>query len=223
MKSGYPVKHFISTFLFFSILFISAGRIDYRPGLVYVAIGFVMALLHYTVLRIDAELLNERLRPGKGSRKWDKIILGLLSLTMISMYVIAGLDSGRYHWSPPFHWTIHLLGGILTAFGQLLFLIAQSQNKFFSSTVRIQTDRGHTVYDKGPYGVVRHPGYLGSMVQLAGFPLLFGSVWSLIPIGVAILLLVVRTNLEDATLKNELQGYLDYSAKTRHKAIPYVW
>jgi protein-S-isoprenylcysteine O-methyltransferase Ste14 len=223
MKTNYLVKHFIGTFLFFTIIFISAGRLVYWQGLIYVIIGLIMGLLNYTVFRIDSELLSERSKPGAGTKKWDKAILGLSFLITILMYVTAGLDSGRFHWSPDFHWGLSLTGIFLTASGQLLFLTAQKQNKFFSSTVRIQTDREHTVCDTGLYKVVRHPAYLGSIIQLLGFPLLFGSLWSIIPICLSITLLIIRTILEDKTLKNELKGYLEYSNKTPYKIIPFVW
>jgi protein-S-isoprenylcysteine O-methyltransferase Ste14 len=223
MKTSYLIKHIIGSFLFFTIIFISAGRIDYWQGLIYVIIGLIMSVLNYTVFRIDSELLKERSKPGEGTKNWDKAILGLSFLMTISMYIVAGLDSGRYHWSPEFHWSICLAGVILTISGQLLFLIAQKQNRFFSSTVRIQTDREHTVCENGLYKVVRHPAYLGSIIQLLGFPLLFGSLWSIIPICLSIILFITRTNLEDKTLKNELKGYLEYSDKTRFKIIPYVW
>jgi protein-S-isoprenylcysteine O-methyltransferase Ste14 len=223
MKTNYLIKHFFGTFLFFTIIFISAGRIYYWQGLVYVIIGLIMGLLNYTVFRIDSELLKERSKPGDGTKKWDKIILGLSLLVTISMYVIAGLDSGRYHWSMNFHWSLYLLGIILTISGQLLFLIAQKQNVFFSSTVRIQTDREHKVCETGLYKIVRHPAYLGSVIQSLGFPLLFGSLWSIIPVCLMIILLITRTNLEDKTLKNELKGYVEYSDKTRYRILPYVW
>jgi len=223
MKASYLIKLFIGTFLFFAILFISAGRLDYWQGLIYVIIGLIMFILNYTVLRIDPELLKERSKPGEGTKNWDKIILGLSFLITISMYIIAGLDSGRYHWSPEFPMSLVLMGILLTASGQLLFLIAQKQNKFFSSTVRIQTNREHTVCETGLYKFVRHPAYLGSIIQAVGFPLLFGSLWSIIPIGMMIILLITRTALEDKTLKNELKGYPEYSNKTRYKIIPYIW
>jgi protein-S-isoprenylcysteine O-methyltransferase Ste14 len=223
MKINYLAKLFIGTFIFFAIIFVSAGRINYWQGLIYVTIGLIMFILNNTVLRIDSQLSDERSKPGEGTKKWDKIILGLSFLVTISMYIIAGLDSGRFHWSPDFHWSLYLLGIILTILGQLLFLIAQKQNKFFSSTVRIQTDREHIVCETGLYRVVRHPAYLGSIIQSLGFPLFFGSLWSIIPISVMIMLLITRTNLEDRTLKNELKAYLEYSEKTRYKIIPYVW
>ena len=223
MKAKYLIKQLVGTFIFFAIPFISAGRINYWQGLIYVAIGLTMVLLNFTILRVDSELLKERSRPGENTKKWDKTILGLSFLATISMYITAGLDSGRYHWSADFHWSIYLIGIILTISGQLLFLIAQKQNKFFSSTVRIQTDREHTVCETGLYKIVRHPAYMGSIIQALGFPLLFGSLWSIIPISLLIVLFIIRTDLEDKTLKNELKSYPEYADKTRYKLIPYVW
>jgi protein-S-isoprenylcysteine O-methyltransferase Ste14 len=223
MKTSYILKHFIGSFIFFLILFFSAGKIDYWQGLVYVLIGLIMSVLNYTILRPDSDLLTERTKPGEGSKNWDKIILGLSLLITISMYTVAGLDSGRYLWSPDFHWSLSLIGIFLTASGQLLFLLAQKQNKFFSSTVRIQTDRNHTVCDTGLYKIVRHPAYFGSIIQLFGFPLLFGSLWSILPAGLLIALHVTRTYLEDKTLKEELSGYSEYSLNTRYMIFPYIW
>lgn len=222
MKTSYLIKQFLGTLLFFGIIFISAGRINYWQGLIYLIIGLIMVLLNHTVLRIDSELLMERSKAGEGAKSWDKLILGLSFLTTISMYITAGLDSGRYHWSPNFHWSLYLMGIIFTALGQLLFLIAQKQNKFFSSIARIQTDREHVVCETGLYKMVRHPAYLGSIIQSLGFPLLFGSLWSLIPIGILIILLLTRTNLEDKMLKNELKGYREYALKNRYKIIPFI-
>lgn len=223
MKAGYIIKHFAGTFIFFLIIFISAGRMDYWQGIIYVIIGLIMSVLSYTVLKPDADLLAERTKPGDGTKRWDKILLGLSFLTTITMYTIAGLDSGRYNWSPDFHLSLTVTGIILTASGQLIFLLAQKQNRFFSSTVRIQTDRNHTVCDEGLYKIVRHPAYMGSIIQSIGFPLLFGSLWSIIPVCFLIILHILRTLWEDETLTLELSGYSEYSLKTPYKIIPFIW
>lgn len=223
MKTSLFIKQTIGTLIFFSIIFISAGSLSYWQGWVYVIIGFFMFIMNMTVFRLDNELQEERSKPGQGVKSWDKMILGLTFLATISMYTVAGLDSGRFHWSPDFNRGLYLAGIILTITGQLLFLIAQKQNKFFSSTVRIQTDRGHEVCENGLYKIVRHPAYMGSVIQTIGFPLLFGSVWSIIPVSVLVIFLLVRTQLEDKTLKSELKGYSEYSLKTRYKLIPFIW
>jgi protein-S-isoprenylcysteine O-methyltransferase Ste14 len=53
--------------------------------------------------------------------------------------------------------------------------------------------------------------------------LIFGSLWSIIPASVSIVLLVIRTRLEDKTLVVELKGYSDYTRHTKDKLIPWLW
>lgn len=223
MKAQYIFKQLIGTLVFMALLFISAGTWLYWPGIVYLSIGIMMFLLGQTLLRPEADLLAERSKPAKGGKGWDKILL-LFSLPVtLSMYIIAGLDSGRFGWSPAFHWSAMVFGALLTVAGQLLFLVAQKQNRFFSSTVRIQTERNHEVCDSGVYRIVRHPAYLGSIIQAAGFPLLLGSLWSFIPASFLAFLFFFRTYREDKDLLCELAGYKEYTNRIKYKLLPYIW
>jgi protein-S-isoprenylcysteine O-methyltransferase Ste14 len=208
---------------FFLALFISAGHINYWQGWLYVSMNFFMTLMTVLASMGNTELMSERLKPGEGTKKWDKFLLGISALIYLIMLIVSGLDSGRFHWSPNFHWGLYILAIVLTLFGHSFFLIAKRQNKFFSSVVRIQTERGHTVCDTGLYKIIRHPGYFGMIISTLGFPLLLGSLWSIIPVILSISILVIRTYLEDRTLINELTGYKEYSNKTLYKLIPKVW
>jgi protein-S-isoprenylcysteine O-methyltransferase Ste14 len=96
-------------------------------------------------------------------------------------------------------------------------------NNFFSRVVRIQTDRGHYVVQDGPYRFVRHPGYLAGCFSLLSMPLALGSLWGLIPATLAVLLIIIRTYLEDATLQNELTGYHQYAKKVKYRLLPGIW
>jgi protein-S-isoprenylcysteine O-methyltransferase Ste14 len=96
-------------------------------------------------------------------------------------------------------------------------------NRHFEPTVRIQTDRGHTVIDTGPYALVRHPGYVAASLLVLGMPLSLGSYWASIPAILSYLLLVVRTALEDRTLQDELPGYKEYARRVRYRLLPGVW
>ena len=89
--------------------------------------------------------------------------------------------------------------------------------------MRIQKDRSHSVVSSGPYRYVRHPGYVGGMLSILGVPLLLGSFWALIPTIISISLLVVRTALEDRTLKEELEGYERYLTEVKYRLVPGVW
>ena len=96
-------------------------------------------------------------------------------------------------------------------------------NKFFEVTVRIQTERGHSVIDTGPYAIARHPGYVGGILHAIGMALSLGSLWALIPACFASIVLIVRTQWEDQTLQEELNGYKEYAIRVRYKLIPGVW
>ena len=96
-------------------------------------------------------------------------------------------------------------------------------NPFFEKTVRIQTERGHRVIDTGPYAFVRHPGYLGFFGWCLSAPLLLGSWWAFVPAVLSVVDLVVRTALEDRTLREELEGYEAYSNRVPHRLLPGIW
>jgi len=217
------IKSLIGTLFFILILFISAGRINYWQGWLLVSINIVSVVINSLALLNNNELAEERSLAKSGTKSWDKKILGLSTITLIIIYIVAGLDSGRFQWSPKFHWSINAPGIVLIFLGEVIFLTAQKQNKFFSSVVRIQTDRGHTVCDTGIYKIVRHPAYFGMIISVAGIPLVLGSLWSFIPSVCSTILTLIRTSLEDKTLINELNGYREYTYKTPYKLLPYIW
>ena len=98
-----------------------------------------------------------------------------------------------------------------------------ASNPFFATTVRIQNDRGHNVVSAGPYRFVRHPGYLGSIIYNLMMPLALNSLWTFLPAMLTIILLIVRTRLEDRALQAELPGYREYTANVRFRLFPGVW
>ncbi|UCF44662.1 MAG: isoprenylcysteine carboxylmethyltransferase family protein, partial [Candidatus Bathyarchaeota archaeon] len=94
---------------------------------------------------------------------------------------------------------------------------------YFEQTVRVQKDRGHRVISGGPYQIVRHPGYLGGILYALSFPLIIGSIYTFIPAGIYVLLMVTRTLLEDRTLQRGLCGYKEYAKKVRYRLLPWLW
>jgi protein-S-isoprenylcysteine O-methyltransferase Ste14 len=135
---------------------------------------------------------------------------------------VAGLDH-RYDWSPGFPLWLNAVGFSLISFGYAFAAWAFAENRFFYSVVLIQTDGGHVVCDSGPYRFVRHPGYTGSIFPLFGLVLALGSVWTLIPAAVALVISITRTELEDRTLQEELPGYREYARRVRYRLVPGVF
>jgi protein-S-isoprenylcysteine O-methyltransferase Ste14 len=116
-----------------------------------------------------------------------------------------------------------VIGFVLISLGYAFAAWALAENRFFSSVVRIQTDRGHVVCDSGSYRIVRHPGYAGNMLALPGMVLALSSMWTLVPAAVALIIAVIRTSLEDRTLQDELPGYRDYARRVRYRLIPGIY
>ncbi len=205
------------------VAFAAAGRLDWPWAWVFLITYLASLALTLLLLGHDRELLAERGRAGEGVKGWDRFFSTVPALGMLSILVISGLDAGRFGRSPPLPLLIHLAGWIVLALAYALTIWAMRSNTFFSRVVRIQTDRGHHVISGGPYAYVRHPGYVGMFALGIGMPLLLGSLWALVPGALQVVLMIVRTALEDRTLRAELPGYRDYAARVRYRLIPGIW
>ena len=170
---------------------------------------------------ITAERQNKQ--SFHNAKTWDKVLAPLMAVSLVfPMVIVAGLDH-RYNWSPEFPLWLSAAGFILIVFGYTFAAWALAENRFFSSVVRVQTDRQHVVCDTGPYRFVRHPGYAGNILPLFGIVLALDSVWTLIPAAVASIITVIRAVLEDLTLQEELPGYRDYALRVRYRLIPGIY
>lgn len=205
------------------LIFLSAGRLDYWQGWVFFGVNLSVLVLSAWFLKDDKGLMAERLRPGKGMKWWDKGYYLLSTPLCLAAVVVAGVDAGRRHASfHPLPVTYALALAVFLA-GQGLFLWAKRANPFFSSVARIQADRGQAVCREGPYRFCRHPGYLGGLLFGLMTPLVLGSLWALVPQGLAALLLVVRTGLEDRMLTKDLLWYDEYAKSVRFRLAPGIW
>jgi protein-S-isoprenylcysteine O-methyltransferase Ste14 len=140
----------------------------------------------------------------------------------MAVWITAGLDD-RFHWSGSMPVLALLAGVVLAMLGAALIAWAIRSNQFFSSVVRIQKDRGHSVVESGPYRFVRHPGYAGMAAFTLATPMILNSYWAFAPAAATSAVIVLRTVLEGMTLKNELDGYADYACRVRYRWFPAIW
>jgi protein-S-isoprenylcysteine O-methyltransferase Ste14 len=203
-----------------AILFIAAGTFSWKWAWFVLLLALVLLIINLVVL--PAELIEERGRKKDNVKKWDKMLSSIIMFPTILMYVFSGLDR-RFHWTGEISVFINIAGLVFIFLGSMLFTWSMVSNKFFSTLVRLQTDRQHTVVTEGPYKYIRHPGYLGYIIFTFTTPIALGAYWGLIFSVTIGILLVVRTSLEDATLTKELRGYAEYTENVKYKLIPFLW
>ena len=148
--------------------------------------------------------------------------MGMVGIASLVRLIVAGLDQ-RYGWTGNFSLTLQIGALIGCVFGYSLVVWATASNAFFSQIVRIQSERGHAVATGGPYQLVRHPAYVGTILFELAAPILLASWWALIPGVLNATLYVIRTDLEDRTLQTELIGYADDTGQVRYRLLPDIW
>ena len=215
------LRALLAPVLMIGLLFLVAGTWDYWQAWVYLTINMAFLILMGTVLTPNSELVEERLNPKQGMKGWDKFYFAVTTPMYILALLLAGLDK-RFGWSSV-PMAVYLASVAIYILGQAIFQWARYTNQYFSSVVRIQTDRGQTVCKDGPYKYVRHPGYVGGFLFTITMGLVLGSWYATIPQVIAACMLVWRTAREDKTLQAELPGYKEFTQETKYRLVPGVW
>ncbi|MGC1722321.1 MAG: isoprenylcysteine carboxylmethyltransferase family protein [Isosphaeraceae bacterium] len=167
--------------IFLLCLFLPAGNWAWARGwLFFVVVVRTSILITLYLRRVHPDVIAARVNRHEGTKGCDRLLLGILIPAIVSILPVAALDDSHFHWSHV-PWWVCVLGYVLLVAGLAGMTWAESVNRFFEPTVRIQTDRGHKVIDTGPYAIVRHPGYVSACILFVGMPLTLGSLWALIP------------------------------------------
>ncbi|HNR65809.1 MAG TPA: isoprenylcysteine carboxylmethyltransferase family protein [Atribacterota bacterium] len=203
-----------------SLLFISAGTLRWNWAWILLATEIIILLVNFVTL--PGEVIKERGGEKENVKKWDKMLMSISVIPSLGIYITSGLDY-RFSWSPYFKSIINIISLIILLLSSILFTWSMVSNKFFSTMVRIQTERGHSIAVEGPYKYVRHPGYVGYILMILATPVALGSLYALIASFLVMIIFIVRTVMEDKTLMSELEGYKEYSHRVKYRLIPYLW
>lgn len=214
------VQVFLTLLIQGVILFAAAGTLFWKWAWILLLLSVVILIINLLV--IPVELIEERGRLQKDAKKWDKVLTSINIIPTVLLYVCSGLDY-RFNLTGNVNILINITGLILSFSGAMLFTWSMISNKFFSTLVRLQTERKHIVATGGPYRFVRHPGYVGYIIMSFATPIALGTLWGLIFSGITGILLIIRTALEDNILKRELAGYAEYAEKVKYRLIPFLW
>lgn len=212
-------RFLISTLALAGLIFACAGRLDLPMMWEYLGVYWCLGLP--AALLADVHLDAERRQPGSGGI--DPVSRPAATLLFLTTVAVAALDAGRFHWSPKLPWHVQAASLVAFMLARAVQTWAISVNPFFSSAVRIQSERGHRVVNHGPYRFIRHPGYLAMAISMPTTALALGSVLALIPAFSYSALILWRLQREDRFLRENLAGYPEYTCAVRHRLIPGLW
>lgn len=208
------------------VLFFSAGTWKWPMAWIYLGVTAVFGLVtRLLALKKNPDLLEERATglDKQDIASWDRKLMPLTALAgPLVLLGFAGMDK-RLGWSGPVPGILVVISLMVLVLGCLIGLGATVVNRYFSAVVRIQTDRGQTVVDAGPYSRVRHPGYAGAVAAYLATPVMLGTLWALVPALLIISLIVLRTAMEDRLLRRELDGYEEYARRVKYRLFPGLW
>lgn len=224
LKSGLKVVIFFFIWVG-SAFFISYGSFRWWEAWLLLALWGLYFFMMLTVGRkLNPGVVEERANATKSfTQSWDRVIIILYQIFSAGMYIVAGLDRGRFGWTGTVPPAIKWIAFVFVLEAYVLNFWSVMSNPFASGAVRIQSERGHKVVAAGPYRFVRHPMYLNTVLVGLSFPLFLESYWALLPGLVVIALFVIRTALEDNYLKENLPGYQDYARQVRYRLFPGIW
>lgn len=166
-----------------------------------------------------------RHRAGGGDATRDRGTLRLLLVAIYASIALAVWLSVRGTWPFPAAWRPALAstGMALIAGGIALRLWSvRTLARFF--TIQVAIRDGHRLIRSGPYRLLRHPSYTGSLATFAGFGLALGDAAALsaatLPVALAFLR---RIRVEERVLADAFPAeYPDY-ARATWRLVPFLW
>jgi len=208
-------------FLVLAAMFcISAGTVRYWEAWVWMAVLIIpmLGLLAY-LWKNDRALLERRMRTRE-KEKQQSLVIKLSWIWFVIAFLMPGLDK-RFGWSDVPAQVV-IAADVLVLLGYSMLIMVLRENSYASRVVEVE--KGQKVVDTGPYAVVRHPFYLGSIILYVASPLALGSYWALLPMLMIIpMLTFMRIPNEEQVLRRELPGYEEYMQRVKYRVLPGVW
>ncbi len=214
------ISRYLMAVIALAVLFFwPAGTFDFWQAWLYMGLLFgLMLVVMLYLLKYSPELIERRMRT-KEPLKEQSLIIKLSYIPFLLAYILPGFDR-RYGWSDVPLW-LNLLVMALVFLGYILVMWVFRENSYASRVVEVAQDQ--KVISSGPYALVRHPMYLGTLLLYVLSPLALGSYIALIPALLIIPVIIARILSEEKMLAKDLPGYQEYMEKVHFRLVPGVW
>lgn len=210
---------FLFLLILLAVLFIPAGTLTYWQAWMYLTALIIPAGFALNYFYKNSPELLERRMNFKERRQNQKTIVKIANLIILLAFILPGFDR-RWGWSQAPAWlSIAAEAAVLMMYALIVRVFLE--NRYASRTVEVMGEQ--KVISSGPYALVRHPMYTGTIFFYILSPLALGSYWAMIPAVLIIPVLVMRIFDEEALLSRELPGYSEYTHKVPYRLIPRVW
>ena len=224
MKTGLQAAGtaLIGLVVFGLLLFLPAWTFNYWQAWVFIAVFAISTSVQGIYLRLkNPAALQRRMRAGPAAetRTVQKMIITAGFLSLPAVMVLSAFDH-RFGWSPV-PAAVSVIGDALVAIGLGITMLVVIQNSYAAANITVEAKQ--KVISTGLYGLVRHPMYVGVLIMMVGIPLALDSLWGLIIIIPGVIVLIIRILDEEKMLKQELDGYSEYTQKVHYRLVPYVW
>ena len=184
----------------------------------FLAIGSIIWLYHTAPKTMAARLAIKESKDV--TPVWDKALLAVFWL--LSYFVVYWVAGRTCDTSMPID-AVAVVGTIVYLLSCALTAWALGENRYAEAVSRVQKDRGQRVCSTGPYAFVRHPMYSAIAMWCVAVVMVFPSMWVGLVALVVLVVIVVRTTLEDEMLARGLAGYQQYRRNVRWRLVPFVW
>ena len=174
----------------------------------------------YLIMVILSLIIDKFFFKGKKTenKKTHQTLSTIISITWFGALIVPLIEYSYFLRSNKY---LTILG-ITTVFVGIIIrgLSIKYLGQYFSRD--IETWSKHNVVDSGFYRYIRHPAYLGNIIQILGFPLILNAYYSLILSVLVIFCFLKRIELEEDFLEENLKGYSQYQKDT-YRLLPFIW